>query len=496
MKQKKIGVIGAGLGGLAISALMASRGHEVTVFEKNSVPGGKMNQLQIEGYRFDTGPSLLTMPFVLEELFRRCGADLNDYLTLQPLEPLCRYFYSDGTTFDSFPDVSSTEKEIHKLAPADAPSYRDFLNYASQLYDRTKEPFLFNPLYDLSDLGNLNLLDFFRIDAFSTVSDRVDDYFSSSYLQQFFKRFTTYNGSSPYQAPATLNVIPHVELSLGGYYVKGGIYQVVEALTLLAIEQGVSFEYDTEVKEIQTSNGEAAAIQTKDGRDIVLDLIISNSDATETYLNLLDDSLIPNRKQKSLKSLEPSCSGLVLLLGASKRFELLAHHNIYFSGDYRKEFHQIFREKVMPDDPTIYVANTSISDPDHAPEDSSNLFVLVNAPYLSEHWSWSEQQAGYTEFVIQELESRGLEGLSSSLEVKHTITPVDFYEQYRSNKGSIYGTSSNNRFSAFLRPANKSRHIDKLYLVGGSTHPGGGIPLVILSAFHALELIQRYENEI
>lgn len=493
MQPKKINVIGAGLGGLAVSCLLAAKGHDVTVFEKNEGPGGKINQVESFGFRFDTGPSLLTMPFILEELFSRCGAELSDYLSLKSVEPICRYFYRDGTVFSCSHKKEETLNEIKRIAPEDVAAYNKFLSYSADLYDRTKDAFLFNPLYGLKDLGNVNLLDFFRIDAFKTVSERVDDYFQSLYLRKFFKRFTTYNGSSPYQAPATLNVIPHVELALGGYYIDGGIYALVEALFSLAKRLGVSFLFDTTISRIKAEDDSVQSIVDNFGNMYSADLVISNSDAAETYMNLLEDETIPKSKKQSIQSLEPSCSGFVLLLGIDKSYEKLSHHNIFFSEDYEREFRQIFNEKVMPEDPTIYIADTSHSNPAHAPDDGSNLFVLVNAPYLSDRYDWGEHRSDYASHVISELELRGLDRLGDSIMYQESITPADFYEKYRSNKGSIYGTSSNNRMAAFLRPRNKSREIDGLYLTGGSTHPGGGIPLVILSAFHALDLIERYE---
>ncbi|NGP76511.1 phytoene desaturase [Balneolaceae bacterium YR4-1] len=493
MNAKNIHVIGAGLGGLAISCLLASDGHRVTVFEKNDSPGGKINQVIADGFRFDTGPSLMTMPFVLKELFERCGFRAEDYINLKPVEPICRYFYQDGTVFTSYQDLDNTLDELSQLAPVDVDNYIKFLDYSSNLYQRTKDAFLFNPLYGLKDLGNLNLLDFFRIDAFHTVSDRVDEYFKSPYLRKFFKRFTTYNGSSPYQAPATLNVIPYVELSMGGYYVDGGMYAIVTALHRLAMDLGVEFRFNSDIKRIKVLNKQVESVIDSEGEKHTADLVVSNSDAAETYLELLGEDAVSESKKENIENLEPSCSGFVLLLGINRRYEQLRHHNIFFSEDYELEFQKIFREKVMPEDPTIYIANTSASNPEHAIEGGSNLFVLVNAPYLSENYNWDEHSEAYASFIISELEKRGLENLSSSIVHQSHITPADFREKYRSNRGSIYGTSSNSRFAAFLRPRNKSREVKGLYLTGGSTHPGGGIPLVILSAFHAMELIRRYE---
>lgn len=488
----KISVIGAGIGGLSVACLMASKGYSVTLFEKNSRAGGKMNLIEAEGFRFDTGPSLLTMPHVLQKLFKTCGIDMKDHLELIPLSPLCRYFYKDGTVFNSYTDREKSIKEINTFSESEARTYSDFLDHSARLYKKTADAFIFNPLFDLSDLKELDLFSFFGIDAFSNVSSRVDSYFKTGYLRKFFKRFTTYNGSNPWVAPATLNVIPHVELDQGGYYVKGGLYKIAETLFWLAVTLGVEFRFNVEVQSIEIHNDSVSGIFS-DNEFYPSDLVISNSDSTETILKLLSGAAVSSSKKSRQAKIEPSCSGFVLLLGLDTRYEQLSHHNIFFSEDYEHEFRQIFSDKIMPDDPTIYIANTSYSDPEHAIENGSNLFILINAPYLSDNYNWNESAELYEQKVIDGLEKRGLKELSKHIVFKDRITPEDFYEKYRSNKGSIYGTSSNGRVSAFLRPRNKSREIGGLYFVGGSTHPGGGIPLVVQSAFNAMELIERYE---
>lgn len=489
-----IKIIGSGLGGLAASCMLAHEGNDVTILEKNDKPGGKINEVRAKGFRFDTGPSLLTMPFILEKLFKFCDADIGQYLDIQPLDPICRYFYPGGLQFDCHQDAEVNTAQIQELAPQDVQAYKQFQEYAEQLYKRTKDAFLFNPLYGLSDLGSLNLLDFFKIDAFKTVSERIDEMFQSSELRKFFKRFTTYNGSSPFQAPATLNVIPHVELSMGGYYIHGGIYRLIEALVTLAKEQGVDISYNTKVNRIGTANGKVSGVIDENGNRHGADLIVSNADAAETYLQFMNSSEVSTIKKKKIESLEPSCSGFVMLLGLDKTYKALSHHNIFFSEDYKLEFEQIFDEKTMPDDPTIYIADTSQTDPEHAPGNGSNLFVLVNAPYLSNQLDWNKQEDNYREQIIKILQERGLTDLRDHIVYSECITPRDFYQKYRSNKGSIYGTSSNSKLAAFMRPRNKCRSVEGLYLVGGSTHPGGGIPLVTLSAFHAVELINRFEH--
>ena len=489
-----IKIIGAGLGGLAASCLLAHKGHDVTVLEKNSSPGGKINELSIDGYRFDTGPSLLTMPFILEKLFEYCDTNISKYLDIEPVDPICRYFYPNGIQFDCYQDTCLNTAQIQEFAPDDVQAYKQFIAYTEQLFERTKDAFLYNPLYGLSDLGNLDFTDFFKIDAFQTVSGRIDKQFESEELRQFFKRFTTYNGSSPYQAPATLNVIPYVELSLGGYYLNGGMYSLIRALTSLAENKGVNFQYDIEITKINTAGNQITGLTDSTGNIHKADIVVSNSDASETYLHLVNKEDVSLLKRKKVANVEPSCSGFVLMLGVDKSYNALTHHNIFFSEDYEREFEQIFEDKVMPEDPTLYIANTSHTNPQHAPDGSSNLFILVNAPYLSNNIDWKNEEKQYKKQIIRKLQEHGLTDLSDHIEYSRTITPRDFYQKYRSNKGSIYGTSSNNKLAAFMRPKNKSRSVKGLYLVGGSTHPGGGIPLVTLSAFHAVELINRFEE--
>jgi len=439
-------------------------------------------------------PSLLTMPFILEKLFEYCDTNISKYLDIEPVDPICRYFYPNGIQFDCYQDTCLNTAQIQEFAPNDVQAYKQFITYAEQLFERTKDAFLYNPLYGLSDLGNLDFTDFFKIDAFKTVSSRIDKQFESEELRQFFKRFTTYNGSSPYQAPATLNVIPYVELSLGGYYLNGGMYSLIRALTSLAENKGVNIQYDIEITKINTAGNQITGLTDSTGNIHKADIVVSNSDASETYLHLVNKEDVSLLKRKKVANVEPSCSGFVLMLGVDKSYNVLTHHNIFFSEDYEREFEQIFEDKVMPEDPTLYIANTSHTNPQHAPDGSSNLFILVNAPYLSNNIDWKNEEKRYKKQIIRKLQEYGLTDLSDHIEYSKTITPRDFYQKYRSNKGSIYGTSSNNKLAAFMRPKNKSRSVKGLYLVGGSTHPGGGIPLVTLSAFHAVELINRFEE--
>lgn len=485
MNSKKVVIIGAGLGGLSAACLMSSRGYDVTVLEKNEQVGGKLNELRLGQYRFDTGPSLLTMPWVLDALFSECGVRREDFIKLETLTSLCTYHFPDGTCFVSHQDVNKAAVEIGKIAAQDVQNYLDFLSYSKRLYELTADTFIYHPLRQWTDLLRLPIADALKIDAFSTVSNRVDASFESTYLRQFFKRFTTYNGSSPFKAPATLNVIPHVELNTGGFYVKGGMYELALTMHRLSVELGSDYRMGTNVESIVVVDGTAQAV-IADGVRYEADIVISNADAYETYLRMIEKSEVSKWTRKITESAEPSCSGYVVLLGTNRRWDKLNHHTIFFSNDYKKEFDDIFERGQLPGDPTIYVANTSEKDANHAGPGGSNLFILVNAPYLQDGFDGGSVE--YASHIIEELEKRGLDGLRASIVEQSVITPSDFYTKYRSNRGSIYGTSSNNAFSAFLRPRNRSTSVNNLWLVGGSTHPGGGIPLCIISAFHACDV--------
>ncbi|MEA5557349.1 phytoene desaturase family protein, partial [Nodularia spumigena] len=240
--------------------MLASKGHEVQLFEANTTPGGKMSEIRLGEYRFDTGPSLFTMPFILESIFDSCGKKLSDYVAYSSLEPLCRYIYPDGTRFDNSANVAKTLENLREIAPKDEENYVRFLGKSADIYQKTAKAFLFNPLVDISDFKALNWFDLLKINAFATVSEVVDKSFESNYLKLFFKRFATYNGSSPYKAPATMNVIPYVELAQGGYYIEGGLFALAKALEKLCLDLGVKIEYNAVVKEIVIKNKKAIGV--------------------------------------------------------------------------------------------------------------------------------------------------------------------------------------------------------------------------------------------
>ncbi len=493
--MNEIIIIGAGIGGLSAACRLAKEGFSVTILEKNKTIGGKVNFVEADGYKFDTGASLLTMRHVLEDLFEFLGRDIKNYLDIVPLEPICRYFWSDGTIFDASTDLQKTENEIAKLEPNDVENFHKYLTDAKQKYEIAEKTFLSHSLNDLPKfLRPKYLKDLLAISSLKTLDKHNKNYFQSAKLRQLFNRFATYNGSSPYQTPATFALIPYVEFGLGAWYVKGGMYEIPRSLEKLAKELGVTIYTESEVEKIEIEDGKAVGVCVG-GEVFSCDFVVANSDAIETYRTLIDKKARKSFSDKKLNKIEPSCSGFVLLLGTKKQFPNLAHHNIFFSDDYKAEFDAIFKQKRPAMNPTIYVCAASKTDETQSPKNCENLFILVNAPYTSSATNWQNEAKSYRDLIIEKLERFGLEDLENSIEFEQIITPEDFEKKYAANRGSIYGVSSNGIFSAFLRPPNKSKDIENLYFVGGATHPGGGIPLVLLSGKMASDLILRNRSE-
>ena len=493
MENKRVAVIGGGLGALSGAMRLARLGFSVQLFEKNPRIGGKVNEVVLQGYRFDTGASLLTMPFVIDELFDFVGFKRSDYLDFMAIDPMCRYFFSDGSVMDTSADKAKMRTAIQQLSPGDVESYECFLKYAERIHTLTSEIFMFTPIHEFKKLMKSRhfqtLFRLHQIDPFRTVHQSVSRFFSDPRLIQLFDRYATYNGSDPFQAPATLNIIPYIEYRLGGYYVKGGIYHLVDALVVVARELGVQVHTSTRVEKICHDRKRVSGVQVN-GKKVKADYVLCGADAVVAYNELIDGH---RKRREKLNRLEPSLSGMVFLWGVRAKHPKLAHHNIIFSSDYDAEFKQIFKHQQVPNEPTIYIALTSKVDARHAPADGENWFVLLNMPYLTRGQMWDRETVRMRSVVLDKLKRLGFD-IADRIEVERVYTPADFSELYASNQGSIYGISSNSKTTAFKRIPNRSRTLEGLYFAGGSVHPGGGIPLVILSGKMAAALIAE-DNE-
>lgn len=477
--EQPIIVVGGGLGGLAAAIHLAARGRRVTILEKNERLGGKLDIVAEQGYTFDTGPSLLTMPWVLRELFATAGVRLEDAIELLMVEPTCRYRWPDGTRFDASQTLPLLLEQVHALEPRDVAGFFRFMAYASRIYQAVANPFLLHPFDGLRDLITPALMrDTWKIDPFRTVDQAVRSFFASPYLRQVFNRYATYNGSSPYRAPATFNLIAYVEFAEGGWYVRGGMYALARALERLARRLGVEIRTCAPVEQIILRDGIGRGVVLAGGEPIAARSVVINADPRYAYEHLLPGQA---RTARRLARREPSCSGFIVLLGIDRTYPDLAHHNIFFSADYPREFAAIFDKRVPAPDPTVYVCATSVSDTGHAPPGHTNLFVLVNAPALGPRVDWAREAIGYRDLVVRKLERMGLERLSQHIAYERIIAPDDLQSRYNAPAGAIYGLASNQPWAAFLRPPLRAPGLRGLYFVGGGTHPGGGIPLVLLS---------------
>jgi phytoene desaturase len=481
-------VIGGGIGGLTTAIRLAIEGWEVTVFEKNAAVGGKMSELRRDGFRWDTGPSVITMRHVFERLFEDAGRHLDDYLTLLPIDPLTRYFYPDGTILDATSDFEEMARQITQISPTDVKGYQDYLRYASEIYHVTSPVFIYDQPPNLRSFSKVPARDWLKADPLRLMQQSIEGYVSSPKLRQLLGRFATYVGGSPYRAPATLNLIAYLEMVEGVWYPQGGVYAIAEALERLAQELGVRIHTDTSVQQILVEGYRAAGIRLWDGSEYQADAVIANLDVTSTYEHLLPHTHSIQKRLRQLKTFEPSCSGFVIMLGVQGNHAELAHHNILFSNNYRREFVEIFEQGTPPTEPTIYIAITSKTDSTHAPPECENWFVLVNAPALSSDFDWTIQHQRYRDVVLDRIAKFGFD-VRGKIISETVWTPVDLAQHTGAYRGALYGPSANSKWTAFRRPHNRCPDVRGLYFVGGTTHPGGGVPMVMMSGKVASELV-------
>jgi phytoene desaturase len=483
-------VIGAGIGGLSAAISLAAAGQRVMVLEQHDAVGGKMSELIGGGFRWDTGPSVITMRHVFAGLLAAAGRRLEDYLNLQPVDPLTRYFWRDGTTLDASADPERMATQIAALEPRDVEGYRAYLRYAARIHRVTGPKFIYHDPPSFGQLARTPLPDALAVDPLRTMDGAVRHFVRSPHLRQMLDRFATYVGASPFLAPATLNVIADVELSGGVYYPRGGVYAVARAYERLARELGVEIRTGCAVERIELQDGAARAVILADGTRIDAQAVVANVDVATVYERLLPRQPALTKRADRLRQLEPSCSGFALMLGVEGEHPRLAHHNILFSDDYRREFDNLFRRGIPPDDPTIYVAITSKTDADHAPPGCENWFVLVNAPPLGDGFDWTTQVDAYRERVLAKLSDFGFD-VRRRIRVEHRLTPVDLERLTSARRGALYGASSNDRWSAFRRPHNRAPDVRGLYFCGGTAHPGGGVPMVTLSGRAAARMVMQ-----
>jgi phytoene desaturase len=475
----KIAVIGSGIGGLASAIRLAVKGHKVTVFEKNSIPGGKLSQIQLGDFRFDTGPSLFTLPQLVDELFMLCGEKIKDVLPYERLENNCKYFFSDGTVFNFYHNKEKLKQEIAEKTSEDAENIFRRLSDSEEIYTASAPVFLFSSFHKLSNFNTEPykkiLFKLHKLNFNKTMHGANRKDFSDPNMVQLFDRYATYNGSNPYKAPATLNMIAHLENNIGAFFPKNGMYAIADTLYKLAIKQGVNFKFKTLVTDIIVEDKRATGV--KIGNKIEpYDLIVSDTDVKYLAQNMLKHPL-----NNRLKKAEPSSSALIFYWGIRKSFPELDLHNILFSQDYKVEFNKLFKAKSLTEDPTIYIFISSKIAKTDAPDGYENWFVMVNAP-ANNGQDWEKLISEARKNIITKINKTLKIKIEELIVEEQIASPLTIQSNTLSQNGALYGSSSNSMFSAFLRHPNWLNSIKNLYFVGGSVHPGGGIPLSLASA--------------
>jgi phytoene desaturase len=487
---KKVLIIGAGIAGIATAIRLAVKGYRIEVYEANSYPGGKLSQFNQDGYRFDAGPSLFTMPQYVDELFRLAGKDPLKYFRYQKLDEVCRYFYEDGTRLTAYADVDKFSAQVNKQTDEAESAVKRYLKNSSTIYNITNNVFLERSLHLLKTYLRWDtfksILRFGKIDPFRNMHKANESFFKDARMVQFFDRYATYNGSNPYSAPATLNVIPHLEQHFGAYFPEGGMYSITDSLVKLAEELGVKFHYNKPVDEIVLDGRTVKGIKIN-GEAIEADTVVSNMDVWFTYHRLLNK--YPGLKPQKILSQERSSSALIFYWGIKKQFTQLDLHNIFFSANYKGEFDAIWKDKSIYHDPTVYLNISSKYKTDDAPEGCENWFTMINVP-ANTGQDWDKLITEARQNILNKLSRLLGEDISKLIVCESILDPRSIESRTSSYQGSLYGTSSNNQFAAFLRHANKSSKVKGLYFCGGSVHPGGGIPLCLLSAKIVSEMIE------
>ncbi|WP_375579435.1 1-hydroxycarotenoid 3,4-desaturase CrtD [Marivirga tractuosa] len=472
-------IIGAGIGGIATSIRMAKKGYEVEVYEQNSYLGGKLSVFEQDGFRFDAA-SLFTLPELVDDLISLQKEDSSIKFPYKKLDESCRYFWEDGKKLTAYTNPTKFGEEVENVLGVPAEVVVNYIKKAEFKYEKSAKIFLEKSLHKTSTFLSKEIipaiLNIYKFGLFESMNQVNQTQLKDSKLVQLFNRFATYNGSDPYQAPGILTSIANLELNRGTFYPEGGMYQITDKLSKVAESLGVKFHLNAGVEKIAVENKKAIGIY-QNGKMILADLVVSNMDIYPTYKKLLADQKQP----EATLNQERSSSALIFYWGIDREFSELGLHNIFFSEDYHKEFYHIFKSKTIASDPTIYVNITSKHTPSDAPEGMENWFVMVNVPANSGQ-DWDKLIPEIKSFVLTKLNRMLGVDISSHIKTENILEPRTIESKTSSYQGALYGSSSNNRYSAFLRHPNFHQKIKGLYFSGGSVHPGGGIPLCLLSA--------------
>ena len=476
-------VVGAGLAGLSAALRLAGAGRKVTVIEREALPGGRNGLLQRDGYSFDTGPSVLTMPSLINDAFNSVGEELTDWLELIPLTPLYRAFYADGSQLDVHANTDEMEAEIaQKISATEAAGYRRYVDFVTKLYRYEMNDFIDRNIDSPLNLLTPNLARLIALGGFRRLSTKVNQFLKDPRLQKTYSFQAMYAGVSPTQALAIYAVISYMDSVNGVFFPKGGMHAVPRALAAAAEKHGVVFNYNTTVSKVEVSNGRAKAVITQDGERIECDVVVLNPDLPVAWRDLLGKTPLSVKRLKY----SPSCA--TLLIGSSKKYEHTAHHNIHFGHSWNGIFDELIKKKVLMSDPSILVTVPTHDDPDLAPVGKHSYYVLFPVPNLDADIDWKKQAAPYRNQMISTLENRGYEDFAESIETEVLTTPLDWQAQGM-ERGAPFASAHTFFQTGPFRPVNMAAGIENVVFAGSGTQPGVGVPMVLISGRLAAERI-------
>ncbi len=488
--MKRAVVIGAGLGGLATAIRLAATGQlDVTLLERNPGPGGRAGFFEVEGYHFDAGPTLITEPMLLEDLWQSAGRNVHDDVELIPLDPYYRVYFADGSTIDYSGDMAAMAAQIEALAPGDGQGYRDLLKWAGDVYDNGFMDMGRQPFMRLQDVvGAVPGLALSR--AWLSAYTRAGQFVKDERIHQMFSFHPLFIGGNPRRASAIYMVIPYIEKHGGVFYAKGGTASIVQAMETLFTELGGKVVYNADVTELCTDKRRVIGAKLVDGTEYPAEVVVSNADIATTYREMLPGVTRHKYTDRKLDSMKYSMSAFLFYGGVKRKYPNLEVHNVVL-GEYDRLLTDIFDKKVIPENPAYYIYMPSRVDPDMAPEGSESFYVLAPVPHLTDNIDWSVEKMRFRDRLLGILEAWGMPGLTENLVVERIVTPDDFARRFRAYRGNAFAFEPRLLQSAYWRPHNRSEEVDGLYFVGAGTHPGAGVPGVIMGAEIAAKLVKQ-----
>lgn len=479
--MKKIAVVGAGPGGLAVAMLLAHKGYEVTIYEKQAYVGGRTSEIKLGDYKFDMGPTFLNMLYIAEEIFELTGRDIHDYVDLIDLNPMYQLIYHNKK-INMTRDADEMIRQINELFPGNEGSYERYMEQTQKKLE-VLVPVLQAPMNKLTDLFNPKVMKAFKeLEVGNSLVDTLSKFYNEEELQLAFTFQAKYLGMSPWESPGAFSILSYIEHAYGVYHIKGGINKLTEAMAKVVLESGGKILLNNGVKKLKTNGRKVTGLLLEDGQEIEADEVIINGDFAHAMTHLVEPGLLKKYTHEKLEKKQYSCSTFMLYLGVNKRFDL-PHHTIWFAKDYRKNVEEITKTKLMSDDPSIYIQNAVVTDETVAPKGKSTLYILVPVPNNMSGIDWSEKAGPFRDMILNMVADKlGVKDMWEYIEEERMITPADWERDIHVYKGATFNLGHQLSQMLVFRPRNKFEELDQCWLVGGGTHPGSGLPIILESA--------------